>query len=200
MEISGEVLRAPVAKVYLTQGWGENLGSYAVFGLRGHNGLDFRAFLPSGERCYQEGVSEVLAPHSGRVIENLYDAGGYGYYVKIENEREGSVLAHFGAASEKRVGEEVRQGEVIGYAGSSGNSTGIHLHWGYYLFPRNRADGYLGFINQEGKFAEALVRESEEKSLVKQEEKEQAMITIPQATFEELVTKASKYDELIKTK
>jgi hypothetical protein len=38
----------------------------------------------------------------------------------------------------------------VGYQGTTGNSTGIHLHWGYYKKPRDRSNGYNGFINQEG--------------------------------------------------
>lgn len=139
----------PVKKVFITQKFGANPANYAKFGFKGHNGLDYRAFLDNGERCYESGVSKVYAPHSGKVIENAYDADGYGYYVKIENDKEGSVLAHLHGKSSLVVGSNVSEGDYVGAQGTTGNSTGIHLHWGYYTLPRNRANGYGGMIDQE---------------------------------------------------
>ena len=121
----------------LTQGFGENPASYAKFGLKGHNGLDYG--LPTG--------TDVIAPHAGKIIEVAYDATGYGYYIKIENNKEGSVLAHL-KESLVSVGSTVTEGQLIAHSDNTGNSTGPHLHWGYYLFPRDRANGYAGFINQ----------------------------------------------------
>jgi hypothetical protein len=143
-------MRSPVKKIYITQKFGVTPYAYAMFGLQGHNGLDMRAFLHNGERCYEGGKSEVFAPHDGKVIENSMDTNGYGNYIKIENDKEGSVLAHFSAKSPKAVGATVKEGELVGYQGTTGNSSGIHLHWGYYTKPRDRSNGYNGFINQEG--------------------------------------------------
>jgi len=144
------MLNSPVKKIYITQKFGVNASAYAKFGLKGHNGIDYRAFLPNGNRAYSGGVSEVFAPHSGKIIENALDANGYGNYIKIENDKYGSVLAHFSSKSPLAVGSSVKIGQLVGYQGTTGNSTGIHLHWGFYKHPRNRANGYAGFINQEG--------------------------------------------------
>ena len=121
----------------LTQKFGENPAMYAQFGMKGHNGLDYG--LPT--------KTQVTAPHDGKVIETAFDAGGYGNYIKIENTKEGSVLAHL-ASFQVKVGDTVSEGQPIGLSDNTGNSTGPHLHWGYYLFPRNRQNGYAGFINQ----------------------------------------------------
>lgn len=121
----------------LTQGWGENPAIYAKFGLKGHNGLDYG--LPTG--------TPVIAPHNGKVIEAAFDANGYGMYVKIENNKEGSVIGHLKSFN-VNPGDTILVGQQFGISDNTGFSTGPHLHWGYYLFPRNRNDGYLGFINQ----------------------------------------------------
>lgn len=89
----------------------------------------------------------VLAPHKGKVVEAAYDASGYGNYVKIDDGEQGSVLAHLSKIS-VAVGADVSEGSVIGYSGNTGNSTGAHLHWGYYRNPRNRNNGFNGFIDQ----------------------------------------------------
>lgn len=122
-----------------TQGFNDPCcqASYKQFGMNGHNGLDFAT--PSGTR--------ILAPHDGKVIESTLDATGYGIYVKIENSIEGSVLAHLREAR-VGVGDGVKEGDLIGYSDNSGNSTGPHLHWGYYRFPRDRSNGFAGFIDQ----------------------------------------------------
>lgn len=138
----------PVKKVYITQEWGVNPDKYKKFNLLGHNGIDLRAFLPNGNRCYVGGKSEVFCPHDGKVIENAFDANGYGWYVKIENPKEGSILAHFSSQSPLKVGQTCNQGDFVGYQGTTGNSTAIHLHWGYYPIPRDRSNGYSGTINQ----------------------------------------------------
>lgn len=111
--------------------------SYAKFGMKGHNGLDFGC--PTG--------TKILAPHDGKIIEATLDPQGYGIYLKIENSIEGSVLAHL---REYRVGvgDGVKEGDLVGYSDNSGNSTGSHLHWGYYRFPRDRQNGFAGFIDQ----------------------------------------------------
>jgi murein DD-endopeptidase MepM/ murein hydrolase activator NlpD len=133
-------MRKPFDGEYIqTQGFNDPCcqASYKQFGMKGHNGLDFAT--PSG--------TKILAPHDGKVIESTLDPAGYGIYVKIENSVEGSVLAHLREAR-VGVGDGVKEGDLIGYSDNSGNSTGPHLHWGYYRFPRDRANGFAGFIDQ----------------------------------------------------
>lgn len=135
------IQRYPVDEVYVTQRWGENSAIYKKFGLKGHNGVDFR--------LHQGYNTPIYAPHDGEIIEARYDANGYGEYAKIENAQEGSILAHFRKGSlNVDVGQMVKAGDLIGYGGNTGNSTGPHLHWGYYRKPRDRGNGYSGTQDQ----------------------------------------------------
>lgn len=120
----------------LTQGFGG--GDYSQYNLKGHNGLDYGT--PNN--------TQIIAPHGGKVLE-VADEGsiGYGKYIKIENDKEGSVLAHLGVFQVK-VGDVVSEGQPVALSDNTGNSTGPHLHWGYYTLPRNRQNGYAGFIDQ----------------------------------------------------
>ena len=90
------------------------LGSWIM-----HSGRDFAA--PEG--------TPVVAALSGQVVSSG-DAGGYGLAVEIEH---GNPLRRtlYGHLSELYVkaGDRVRQGEVIGRVGSTGLSTGPHLHF-----------------------------------------------------------------------
>lgn len=124
----------------LTQGFNDPCcrASYAKFGLLGHNGWDFG--MPVG--------TKLLSPHNGKVTESLLDVSGYGWYIKIENDIEFSVLGHMSKQSPIKVGTVVRGGDEIGLSGNTGNSTGPHLHWGYGRNPRNRDNGFNGYIDQ----------------------------------------------------
>jgi murein DD-endopeptidase MepM/ murein hydrolase activator NlpD len=86
---------------------------------RPHHGTDFGA---------RRGTP-LLAVNSGRVSFSGW-MGGYGKVVKI-NHGSGyeSLYAHQSRRNVK-VGERVRKGQVIGYVGSTGKSTGPHLHFG----------------------------------------------------------------------
>ena len=75
--------------------------------------------------------------------EDASDSWGYswGYYVKI-NHAEGvdTLYAHLSSVAVS-YGQYVHQGDVIGYVGSTGNSSGNHLHFELYL-ENNRVDPY----------------------------------------------------------
>ena len=112
--------------------------SYAKFNLLGHNGWDYA--MPVG--------SQLISPHHGKITENAFDQSGYGWYIKIENDKEFSILAHLKQASGLKIGTEVKEGDTVGVSGNTGNSTGPHLHWGYGRFPRNKDNGFNGYIDQ----------------------------------------------------
>ena len=141
-------MRLPFKGSYiLTQEFGVNPDNYKQFlvlypdnirrPMKGHNGLDFATPVRT----------EIVAPHGGIIKEALFDKDGYGWYVKIENDEEGSVIAHLDTVDVKN-GYQLQEGDHIGWSGSTGNSTGPHTHWGYYRFPRDRSNGIAGFINQ----------------------------------------------------
>jgi murein DD-endopeptidase MepM/ murein hydrolase activator NlpD len=73
----------------------------------------------------------VMAGAAGSVIQSGYN-GGYGISVQIDYG--GGLTALFGHLSEAivSVGQTVAAGQTVGYVGSTGNSTGPHLHYGLY--------------------------------------------------------------------
>lgn len=109
---------------------------YAQYGMRGHNGLDFG--IPNGTKLY--------SCIDGKVIEAHFDAGGYGNYVKIENDDCGVLYAHMEQFNVS-AGETVKAGQEIGLSDNTGNSTGPHLHFGVFPKPRDRGNGYAGYID-----------------------------------------------------
>lgn len=87
-----------------------------------HSGTDISA--PAG--------TPILAAAAGMVtIANGTDpwGGSYGYYIKLDHgEGMETLYAHCSAIA-VTAGQQVRQSEVIGYVGTTGNSTGNHLHF-----------------------------------------------------------------------
>lgn len=85
-----------------------------------HSGVDYAA--PKGSRIYASGDG---------VVKRAQYAGGYGNYVVIRHNSEYSTgYAHMtGFARGIKPGTRVKQGQVIGYVGSTGRSTGPHLHF-----------------------------------------------------------------------
>src|SRR4030095_12293175 len=87
-----------------------------------HDGTDF------GAGC----GTAIRAPYAGRVAERYYN-GGYGNRLMIDHGfRSGKyVTTGYNHASGYvvHVGQHVHKGQVIGYVGSTGYSTGCHLHF-----------------------------------------------------------------------
>ena len=109
-------LMAPVAG-RITSGFGMRFHPILHY-TRFHAGLDFGAAWGS----------PIVAAADGTVVAAGY-GGGYGRQVQIAHG--GGILTLYGhmSAIAATPGEPVRQGQVIGYVGSSGLSTGPHLHF-----------------------------------------------------------------------
>lgn len=122
-----------------SQYFGENPDWYKPFGMKGHNGIDIPT--PTG--------TKLLSCINGKVTETANDVKGYGIYVKIENEYCGVLYAHLKDFSLK-VGDKVKAGDFVGFSGNTGNSTGPHLHFGVFPIPRDRSNGYAGYIDPFG--------------------------------------------------
>lgn len=97
--------------------------THPIYGdTRFHAGVDLSA--PTG--------TPIVASRAGVVTAASYEAGGAGYYVNI-NHLDGFVtrymhMTHFIVSP----GQTVKAGQIIGYCGSTGASTGPHLHFGVY--------------------------------------------------------------------
>ena len=88
-------------------------------GSTNHKGIDIG-------RVYYN--SEVLAAKAGTVITSAYSSS-YGNYVVISHGTGNTTLYAHMSSRKVSVGEYVTQGQVIGITGSTGNSTGPHLHF-----------------------------------------------------------------------
>ena len=93
---------------------------------RAHLGVDYAA--PTG--------TPVISVADGVVTESSYQ-GAYGNMVVIQhNARQSTVYAHLSRMNVKR-GQSIKQGDVVGAVGTTGLSTGPHLHFEFRINGRH---------------------------------------------------------------
>lgn len=113
------LIRDPVRGSQISSGFGNRI--HPITGdMLLHAGVDFRA--PTG--------TPIRAAGSGLVTDMRYGEG-YGWFVRIQHDRGfETVYAHMSAFAEGLTpGKSVMRGDTIGYVGSTGSSTGAHLHY-----------------------------------------------------------------------
>ena len=96
----------------LSSGYGARWGTT-------HKGIDLAA--PAG--------TPIKASDGGTVVFSGWNSGGYGYMVKIDHGNGYQTIYAHNTKNAVTKGQKVAQGEVIGYVGSTGNSTGNHVHF-----------------------------------------------------------------------
>jgi murein DD-endopeptidase MepM/ murein hydrolase activator NlpD len=113
-------LLSPVASRGISSSYG--LRRHPILGYsRMHAGIDFRASYGSPIYAVSDGTVQFAGRH-----------GGHGNFVKLSHGGGlGTGYAHMSRIAVS-AGEHVRRGEVIGYVGSTGLSTGPHLHYEMY--------------------------------------------------------------------
>lgn len=134
---------------YVTSEWWEQP--------RNHRGLDIAT--PSSL-----GNVPLYSMCNGTVVLKSYDSDGYGNYIIMKDSASGMgfLYAHMVNPSPLNVGDIIQIGQLVGYEGTTGSSTGIHLHiemqdisthdWEFHA-PKemytNPAE-FMGFPNKEG--------------------------------------------------
>ncbi len=117
--IEKALMKTPINGARLSSTYG--MRKHPILGYnKMHRGTDFAA--PKG--------TPIMASGSG-VIEMSKWNGAYGKYIRIRhNSKYKTAYAHLsGYARGIKKGAKVRQGQIIGYVGSTGRSTGPHLHY-----------------------------------------------------------------------
>ncbi|MBI3045937.1 MAG: peptidoglycan DD-metalloendopeptidase family protein [Candidatus Harrisonbacteria bacterium] len=118
-------LKAPLQYKYISSGYSLRRFNPILQTFTRHRGIDYAA--PQGTPAVTVG--------DGTVIQAGWN-GYYGISVKVRhNETYSTVYGHFTSLAKGiRVGARVKQGQVVGYVGSTGLSTGPHLHYEMHKF------------------------------------------------------------------
>ena len=117
--VKKSILKTPIDGARLSSNFG--MRKHPILGYsKMHKGVDFAA--PKGTPVYAGGNG---------IIEYASYNGGYGKYIRIRhNNAYKTVYAHLlGFQKGVSKGKRVNQGDIIGYVGSTGSSTGPHLHY-----------------------------------------------------------------------
>ena len=131
----------PLTSAYITSIYGYERSDGKI-----HKGLDMISDV--GDRY-------VKAIMGGIVSFVGYDADGFGNYVSIlQNDGNKALYCHLQSYSVTK-GDKIEEGQIIGIEGTTGNSTGIHLHLEIRKSPYNTADHInpatvLGIENKKG--------------------------------------------------
>ena len=135
----------PLDKIYITQGFGANPQIYKKYGMKGHDGIDYRvrfADSPLGRRY-------VSAAADGVVEVVRWDIKGYGVHVRVRHS-DGSMTI-YGHLTKPYVskGDQVKAAQIIGLSGNTGDSTAPHLHFEYRPagWEKKTNNGYAGAVD-----------------------------------------------------
>lgn len=131
--------------------------TYDTSGGYNHQGIDIYTW-PFSYKQQDDNQTEIVAAASGQII-NKFD-GNFDRNCQFNNDlwnavyiehSDGSIswYGHMknGSLTSKEIGDTVDQGEYLGIIGSSGNSTGPHLHFETYDLNNNLIDPYSGPCN-----------------------------------------------------
>lgn len=123
---NGDVLLAwPLKEHVINQGWLYSDGSQ-------HNGIDLKAALETPVYASEDGVVKTIQCWDGHTT-NPQKMQSYGNMIDIvHNDYQGESLktryAHLSGFN-TILGSKVKEGDIIGYSGATGNVTGPHLHF-----------------------------------------------------------------------
>lgn len=102
-------------------------GPRTLNGVKGHhNGIDLVAMTEDGKSKV-----DVITAHTGGVVSYCgYDSKAGNHVVIRVSDRTTMSYCHFRDQLPWKSGDKIEAGTVLGMMGSTGNSTGAHLHWG----------------------------------------------------------------------
>ena len=123
------VLLRPIERGAVTQEFGKTgFARYTdVYGNGFHNGVDFRAAVGTPIKAADGGVVKAIGN-----TDLICPRGSYGKWILIEHQNKLSTLYAHLSLVRVSARQEVGRGDIIGYSGNSGYTTGPHLHFTVY--------------------------------------------------------------------
>ncbi len=133
LSLQGSIMRAPIAYyTRISSGYTQRRFHPVLKKYMPHLAIDYAA--PRG--------TPVFAAGDGKIIRKFYDRyGGKTVFIEHANGYITEYMHLLSYTNKVKIGRYVKQGDVIGYVGRSGQTTGYHLHYavkhnGYYVNPR----------------------------------------------------------------
>jgi len=124
------VLSWPLSNIFVTSPYGPRGSGF-------HRGVDFRASVGTSVMSMADGVVKGVGD-----TDACCPGASYGKWIFIEyNNGLSSTYGHLSLISVSK-GQKVRRGEVVGYSGNTGSSTGPHLHVSLYVSSGVKVDSF----------------------------------------------------------
>ena len=123
------ILLNPIDWGVLTQEFGlTNFSKYTdVYGSNGHNGIDLRALVGTPVRSAEGGIVKATGN-----TDYICPRGSYGRWILIEHPNKLATLYAHLSLVHVSPRQEIARGDIIGYSGNTGYTTGPHLHFTVY--------------------------------------------------------------------
>ncbi|MBU4479852.1 peptidoglycan DD-metalloendopeptidase family protein [Patescibacteria group bacterium] len=145
------VLSWPLDNIRITQFFGNTLfasQNAQVYNGNGHNGVDFGVSSGTKVKAVLGGVVKGTG-NTDTIPPKCYS---YGKWVLIEHNNGLSTLYAHLSLIKVEPGQFVNEGDIIGYSGNTGYSTGPHLHFGVYATAGVQIQQFTNSINCKDKF------------------------------------------------
>ena len=116
-------LRAPLDFAYISSHFNPNRMHPILHKIKAHNGVDYAARRNTPVQASGDGIISFVGEKSGygRTVEIKHGGNIKTLYAHLERFN-----------SRSKVGNKVKQGEIIAYVGDSGRATGTHLHFEFW--------------------------------------------------------------------
>ncbi|MEK7610429.1 MAG: peptidoglycan DD-metalloendopeptidase family protein [Patescibacteria group bacterium] len=121
------VLDWPLDNVFITQRFGRTVDSVRLYASGTHNGIDLRASPGTTVKAVASGIVRGVGD-----TDPVCPRASYGKWIFVEHSNGLSSLYGHLSLIKVSTGQQVNVGELIGYSGNTGYSTGPHLHLTVY--------------------------------------------------------------------
>lgn len=132
------ILSWPLDNVYITQKFGKTVDSQKLYVSGSHNGVDFRASVGTKVKNVLDGT--VVGTGNTDLYPGCYS---FGKWVMVKHDNGLSTIYGHLSVISSNVGQRIETGELIGYSGNTGYSTGPHLHISLYATQGVRIEKYV---------------------------------------------------------
>lgn len=135
------VLSWPLDDVYITQRFGKTVGAERLYKSGSHNGVDFRASIGTKVKNVLSGT--VVGTGNTDAVKGCYS---FGKWVMVKHDNGlSTIYGHLSVISVSS-GQRLGTGDLIGFSGNTGYSTGPHLHISVYATQGVRIEKYSNSI------------------------------------------------------
>ncbi len=136
------ILSWPLDNIFVTQKFGKTVGAQKLYTSGSHNGVDFRA--SRGTRVKNVLDGEVVGTGNTDIYRGCYS---FGKWVMVKHSNGLSTIYGHLSVISVTPGQDLSTGDLIGYSGNTGYSTGPHLHISVYATQGVRIEK---FVNSHG--------------------------------------------------